>query len=129
LSMGFDVEVDVWAVDGRPFLGHDVPRVQVGLDLLIDNRMWCHAKTPDTLDFLLSIGSHCFFHNSDEVTLTSRGIILTLVGKTPIRNSICMLPEAVTLNAIPDCAGICSDYAESFKDMLNQPDPTPQWPS
>lgn len=127
--MGFDVEIDVWLRDGRPFLGHDGPRTPVDVSTLLDERVWCHAKAPDALDFLLSIGSHCFFHEGDEVTLTSRGVILTLVGRVPIPSSICMLPEARYVDRLPDCAGICSDYAEKFRDMLIQPGPIPRWPS
>lgn len=129
LSMGFDVEVDVWMRGGLPFLGHNGPRTPVSNDMLLDGRMWCHAKEPDALDFLLSIGSHCFFHEGDEVTLTSRGIILTLVGRIPIHNSICMLPEKLRVDGLPNCTGICSDHAEKFRDMLNQSGPIPRWPS
>jgi hypothetical protein len=123
LSMGFDAEIDVRVYNGRPFLGHDGPKEPVSKDLLLDERIWCHAKTPEALDFLLSIGAHCFFHEGDAVTLTSRGIILTLAGRPPIRNSICMLPEA-RYGVLPDCAGICSDYAERFRNMIIQPSPT-----
>lgn len=129
LSTGFDAEIDVWLHNGRPFLGHDGPKTPVSNDLLLDERIWCHAKTPEALDFLLSIGAHCFFHEGDAVTLTSRGVILTLVGRVPIRNSICMLPEAIepayqTYVSIRACAGICTDYAERYREIITQPGPT-----
>jgi len=50
---------------------------------------------------------HCFWHQEDDVTLTSKGYLWTYSGKELTENSIAVLPEKK-----PDVevAGICSDY-------------------
>ena len=72
LDLGYDVEIDVWLIDGNFFLGHDEPQYQVHGTFLMKKGLWCHAKNIDAF-YLMSLDNriHCFSHDKDEVALTS----------------------------------------------------------
>jgi hypothetical protein len=116
-SLGFHVEVDVWHVDGKFFLGHDRPDHEVAAEFLENNTMWCHAKTVEALDAMIKNRFiHCFFHQNDDVTLTSRLGIWTFPGKKVLKNAICVMPE---IGGMPDeCFAICTDYPIKYKTLL-----------
>ena len=109
LKNGYDVEIDVWYEDGIWYLGHDKPQYKIDLDYLKNDKFWCHAKNIEALNLMLDDDIHCFWHQEDDVTLTSCGFIWTYPGKKLTEKSICVLPEKN--NEIPKKAlGICSDY-------------------
>ena len=62
---------------------------------------------------------HCFWHQEDDVTLTSKGYIWTYSGKELTENSIAVLPEILHekwwRHKPVQCAGICSDYISKYK--------------
>ena len=113
LEKSFDVEVDVWWKDDGFWLGHDEPQYQVKEEFLQNIKLWCHAKNIDALNQMIENGKiHCFFHQEDDVTLTSKGYLWTYPGKQLTSNSIAVLPEG----NVPDgIAGICSDNVGSYK--------------
>lgn len=114
LAQGFDVEVDVWFKNEKFYLGHDEPVTQIDELFLENPNLWCHAKNIEALHSMLTNQNiHCFFHQNDDVTLTSRGFIWTFPGKplTPI--SICVLPEKN--EKIKGCYGICSDDIYNYR--------------
>ena len=43
LSLGFDVEIDVWFNEGF-YLGHDTPNNKVSISYLNNSKFWIHAK-------------------------------------------------------------------------------------
>jgi hypothetical protein len=58
---------------------------------------------------------HCFWHQEDDVTLTSMGYLWTYPGKQLTSNSIAVLPDG----KVPDnIVGICSDFIGSFRDDI-----------
>ena len=118
LSKGFHVEVDVWIKEGHFFLGHDRPRYPIDSDFLTRPKVWCHAKNLTALSSLLDLGAHCFWHQSDDGTLTSRGYIWTYPGKKLTDKSICVLPERISpLGEHPGaCMGICSDWIKDYRE-------------
>ena len=119
LWQGFDVEIDVWYIDDEFWLGHDIPQYKIEENFLENPRLWCHAKNIDTL-YKMSSNSliHCFWHQDDDVTLTSRGYLWTLPGKQLTKKSICVLPEFEDKKSkviLPkNVAGICSDFIVRF---------------
>lgn len=114
LNAGYEVEIDVWYINKSFFLGHDKPQYLITSEFFNNNfKLWCHAKTIPTLYQLLLYNCICFFHQNDEATLTSHGVIWTFPGKTLTPNSICVLPDRRMYNF--NCLGICSDYIEIFK--------------
>jgi len=56
---------------------------------------------------LLNKNIHCFFHQEDDVTLTSKGYIWTYPNKQLTDKSIAVLPKE---KPIIEVAGICSDF-------------------
>ena len=109
LGAGFHVEADVWYVDGRFRLGHDQPDYWTKPDFLLQEGVWCHAKDICALEALVEIGAHCFWHQTDDVTLTSRGYLWTYPGKPLTPRSICVMPETCG-QPHPDAFGVCSDH-------------------
>ena len=107
LNEGYDVEIDVWYKGGEWFLGHDGPENYVVLGFLKNDKLWCHAKNIDALNEMLKEEIHCFWHQEDDVTLTSKGYMWTYPGKELTMNSIAVLPEE---EIEVEVAGICSDY-------------------
>ena len=116
LNLGFDVEIDVWYKDGEWFLGHDDPENYVVLDFLKNDKLWCHAKNIEALNKMLSYPQiHCFWHQEDDVTLTSKGYMWTYPGKKLTESSICVKPE-LNSKRPTKVLGICSDYIVNYKD-------------
>jgi len=115
LDKGYDVEIDVWASNGNIFLGHDGAAYPITIAFLENDRLWCHAKNLNSLELMLSNKNiHCFWHESDKVTLTSRGYIWTYVGGRLLSNSICVLPEINNTHIPNNIYGICSDYIVNY---------------
>lgn len=117
LEAGFDVEVDVWNTDGELGLGHDRPQYPAPLILLMDKRLWCHAKNLAALDTLLFLGVRCFWHENDAATLTSDGYVWLFPGKPLVYNSICLQfgpPSDSTL--YKGATGVCSDHIRAYRD-------------
>lgn len=112
IDRGFDVEIDVWYTDAW-WTGHDKPQYKVDTDFLKRREVWCHAKNIEALKRLLDLGAHCFFHQNDNVTLTSQGYLWTYPTHQLTEKSICVLPELQTID-IKGCAGICSDYVVRY---------------
>ena len=109
LDQGFDVEVDVWCFgDGGYWLGHDEPQYLVKKDFLKRDGLWCHAKNIEGLYSMLKDEIHCFFHQEDDVTLTSEGYLWTYPGKQLTDKSICVMPKKVDKSI--DCYGVCTDF-------------------
>ena len=108
LVQDFDVEIDVWYIEDEFWLGHDIPQYKIEENFLENPRLWCHAKSIDTLYKMTSNSLiHCFWHQEDDVTLTSRGYLWTYPGKQLTKKSICVLPEK---RFEAEMAGVCSDY-------------------
>jgi len=119
LNKEFEVEIDVWYKDGGWYLGHDKPEYHINLDYLRNKKLWCHAKNIEALTLMLENNIHCFWHQEDDVTLTSCGFIWTFPGRKLTEKSICVLPEKI--DEIPkDCIGICSDYIEKYKKLTDK---------
>jgi hypothetical protein len=121
MNAGFDVEIDVWLIGDAWFLGHDKPQYPINIDFLFKEGIWCHAKNIEALErMLLYPQIHCFWHQEDDVTLTSRNFIWTYPGKPLTENSIAVLPELNNDNSITmlpeNIFGICSDFILEYID-------------
>jgi len=115
IELGYDVEIDVWFVNNKLFLGHDEPQYKIDLDYLRNDRFWCHCKNLAALRLLIDNDVHCFFHEDDEATLTSERYIWTFPNKELMERSICVMPERGVNGDIEVCAGICSDHVEDYR--------------
>lgn len=118
---GFQVETDVWFINGKYILGHDEPQYEVPRSFLSNAKLWCHAKNMETILDLTSRGNliHSFYHDSDDCTLTSKGWVWTYPGKLIFGNkSIAVVPERVPGWNISLGAGICSDYISQYQKNI-----------
>lgn len=119
LSGGFDIEVDVWKVEGEFFLGHDAPQYPVDEQFLRDigDSAWYHCKNLDALEHFNKHLSDLryFWHQEDAYTLTSNGYIWTYPGQQITDRSILVhlgKPDLSTFDVMP--YAICSDYVREF---------------
>ncbi|HBY69833.1 MAG TPA: hypothetical protein DEG69_20080 [Flavobacteriaceae bacterium] len=120
LDKGFDVEIDLWGKDNFLYLGHDGPVDLIDPVYLKNPSLWCHAKNLEAvvqLQYLTKKGGyniHYFWHQRDDVTLTSKNYIWAFPGNQPIKNSIAVMPETSN-DKLTDCIGICSDFIAQYK--------------
>jgi len=116
IALGYDVEIDLWFIDGRVYLGHDEPQYEVDDSWLGErtDKLWVHCKNVESLNWIRSTVLHYFWHEEDMVTLTSKNHIWAYPGKQPIKGSIAVMPE-VHNDDLDNCIGICSDYINDYK--------------
>lgn len=117
LYYGFDVEIDVWLVDDYFYLGHDKPIYRVSESFLTTEKLWCHAKNiPALVTMLKNPLIHCFWHQEDDVVLTSKKYLWTYPGKKIAdSDAIAVVPERVENWDISKAVGVCSDYINKYK--------------
>lgn len=111
LEKGFDVEVDVWLVKKEFYLGHDKPQYPIATRILQNGKIWCHAKNIHTLLALMASNTHCFYHDTEKIALTSRGYLWTYPGEELTPASIAVLPDVRVTGA-----GVCSDFIEEVRE-------------
>lgn len=100
------IEVYLW--------NHDEPKEEVGLDFLLNKNIWCHAKNIEAFESLLIDSAHCFWHEEDDYTLTSKGYIWTYPGQKLVEKSVCVLPESFKERNVEKCSGLCSDFVLNY---------------
>ena len=116
IDLGYDVEIDVRLVGNKWFLGHDSPKEEIDAAFLEREGLWVHCKNLEAVSKLYgNYNVNFFWHQKDDITITSFGHIWAYPGKQPILNSIAVLPE-IYGDQISTCIGVCSDvigfYAE-----------------
>lgn len=118
IGLGYDVEIDLWCVDCGLWLGHDNPQYSIDFGWLIDrrNHLWIHCKNIDAALYIKSNSDflNYFWHNKDDMTLTSLGYFWTHPGKKLTKFSIAVLPEINKFDDLSICFGICSDYISLY---------------
>ena len=115
LEENYQVEIDVWKIKDFWLLGHDGPQYEIEESFLKQKGLLAHAKNLDALKGLLELDVHCFWHQEDHYTITSRGMIISYPGYASGQGVICMKPELCSMDTIMDCDAICSDYVHLYK--------------
>ena len=117
LDKGYHCEIDICKWDGKYFyLGHDEPTEAVESEWLRTNNLWCHAKSYQALEAMIAMGINCFFHKSDDYTLTLNGYVWAYPGKPGGGKAIAVHPEKLDADEVKKFEGVCSDYVENFRD-------------
>ena len=120
ISKGYDVEIDIWYKDNVLWLGHDMPNYSVDFIWLVDriDKLWIHCKNLDAMVFIKESKFHFnyFWHQNDDVVLTSNGFFWTYPGKRLTKYSIAVMPEIKTFDNIDISYGICSDYIKKYQN-------------
>ena len=120
LDAGFHVEIDVWEKGGDLWLGHDEPQYEIPDNFLSINshRLWIHAKNVEALRKLsYQTNLVYFWHQEDDVTLTSNRRIWTYPGKPLVYDAIACMPEIAYDGNLWDCYAICSDLIVEYKRL------------
>jgi hypothetical protein len=119
IQAGYDVEVDVWWVDGKFKLGHDEPQYDFPFDLFNNfyPKLWIHCKNMDALSQLNELDSNgsklnYFSHEEDLGVLTSRGYIWST---NLYKRGILVMPEIFNKEPNEDTFGVCSNYITKYK--------------
>jgi len=117
IDEGYDVEVDLWWVDGKVYLGHDKPQYEVSDEWLGEriDKLWVHCKNVESLIWIRNTSLHYFWHEQDTLTLTSKNHMWVYPGKQPIIGSIAVMPE-IHNDDISNCLGVCSDFIKKYND-------------
>lgn len=119
LGRGFDVEIDVWFVDEKFYLGHDKPQYEVNVEFLINDKLWCHAKNVEALLRMQNYDIHYFWHEKDRVVLTSKKYVWAYPAMNYPTFSIAVLPEMYNSD-ITNCSGVCSDFILDYKENYDK---------
>lgn len=120
IILGYDVEIDLWSIEGVLLLGHDEPQYEISSKWLEQrlHKLWIHCKNITALEYVNLFHSmrdlNYFWHQEDTAALTSQGYIWAYPGKQPINNSIAVMPEMYN-EKVTQCKGVCSDYIENYK--------------
>ena len=118
LSLGLDVEIDVWYVNNKYYLGHDKPTYSIDIEYLRNPKLWCHAKNKEALFAFRDLDIHYFWHEQDSYTITSKGYIWSHVGMPISSYAVCVLPEQTNQSDFKDSLGICSDQILLYMDKI-----------
>ena len=113
----YDCEIDVYYKDQKFYLGHDKSETEVNKDFLLHPGLWCHAKHYASLQALLDIGAHCFFHQRDDYTVTSQGIIWAYPGQKGDKNTVCVHPHELDIENVKKFYGVCADNIKDYEDI------------
>ena len=112
LAQGFDVEVDLWVVDGFLYLGHDKPQYAITISWLNNKsqHLWIHAKNIEAAEFLSDHAKnpllHWFWHEEDAMTITNKGFIWSY-PKIYVKD--CIVVELNRVDLPSKVKGVCTD--------------------
>lgn len=124
LDLGFDVEIDIWAIDGQLYLGHDKPQYAIDKPSVASVGLngWFHCKNLGALEYFKDNFNslNYFWHQSDDYTITSNGYFWTYPGKSIGSQSIIVLPEIIEGNNVVKMLaenpyGVCTDYPKKYR--------------
>jgi len=111
IERGFDVEIDVWFLNNSFYLGHDSPCYKIDANFLTNPVLWCHAKNKEALEKMLDLKVHCFWHENDRMTITSRGIVWCYPSNYSRKGVTVVFGDKII--PIPkESIGICTDYPQ-----------------
>jgi hypothetical protein len=121
---GFDVEIDVWYVNKKLYLGHDEPkeRITIGQLCKIQSKyfkaLWIHCKNIEAFEYIYSNYDDAifpssypnfFWHENDKITMTNKGIPWCYPG-TYVSNGITVVfGDKEDLSKVKTY-GVCTDY-------------------
>lgn len=118
IQAGYDVEIDIWFVDGKFKLGHDKPQYDFPFDLFSNfyTKLWIHCKNLESLSQLNNLDSNgsklnYFFHEDDLGVLTSKGYIWST---NQCERAVLVMPETFNQEPNEKTFGVCSDYVKNY---------------
>ena len=106
------VECDVQWHKDELWLGHDEPQEPLPTHVRTLKDWFFHAKDLESLTYMMDRGMHCFWHQQDTITLTSKGYIWCYPGYHPVSSKSIWLDlhnKPVPQRIKSRCWGICGD--------------------
>jgi hypothetical protein len=120
---GFDVEIDVWKLGNKYYLGHDTPQYEIEYSFFENGatKYWLHCKNLEALlclrkDTKLNV----FWHQNDNYTLTTQNYIWTYPERELTVDSIAVMPNNLNDKKLRIASGICTDEPFLLMDILNE---------
>ncbi len=120
IDEGFQVEVDVWCAAGQLWLGHDHPEDKISPSWFFEHEdyLWIHCKNLGAVEYFAQSNVNWFFHQTDDVALTSKGFLWCYPGiAVPGRRTVLLdFEREITAVSFQDVVhyAICADL---FSDL------------
>ena len=118
----FPVEIDVWNIDKKWYLGHDNPVYEID-ESFFNNDMYLHCKNTTAAEKLSNTKLNWFWHENDKMTLTSHGVLWCFPG-VYLNNGITVLfgePTFELISRLPSfIGGVCTDYPLLLKNIVKE---------
>ena len=118
---GYDVEIDIWKIENKLFLGHDIPEHETSISWLKERKekLWVHCKNFDALSYLVKEDIRVFYHSKEEYTILNNRVIWAHNLEKVDKN--CIIP-LLTLEQVEkwkpqQVYGVCSDFVYQFKQI------------
>lgn len=111
IELGLDVEADIWLHKNNLYLGHDMPQYKIKTNFLSKKNIWFHAKNIEVIPILVSKNTHWFWHQTDKVTITSKGYIWCYPGHEVDGAIMVDYGQKTSKNIL----GICTDNPMGIK--------------
>tara|TARA_B100001250_G_C19816232_1_gene798576 strand:- start:6750 stop:7217 length:468 start_codon:yes stop_codon:yes gene_type:complete len=126
IDLGYDVEIDVWFINFKYYLGHDGPDNEVEIEWLLArrNNLWIHCKNFEALSGLMNTSLKLFYHQKEDYTIISDKHIWAHATRFDDK---CIIPliDMESVNSFNfskkiNCYGICSDFIKQIKVKINE---------
>lgn len=113
ISLGIEVEIDVWLNNNKLFLGHDEPIHEIDHKWLDErsSNLWIHLKNLNAAEYMVGHNLNYFWHENDKMTLTSQGVPWCYPG-IYLKNGITVCLDKQKI--FKPVYGICTDYVEDY---------------
>jgi len=124
INKTYYVEVDLWVENDNFYLGHDHPQYKVSLSWLTDRKKWLfiHLKQPSVPKQFKEENLCYFFHQKDDMTVTSNGIGWLYPKYFYPPGGVAVLPEIYNppIENLVKCIGVCSDEITYFEEIITK---------
>lgn len=115
LEQGWDVEMDLWIIDGMPWLGHDGPQYELtDWSILNYPGSWVHCKNIAAVVWCATHAKRYFSHDKDPAVLVSDGTIWFYPGV----KSASAARAVYVLHGSDVGKGCCSDWLSAVPQHI-----------
>jgi len=120
-TMGFAIECDLIGYKNGLYFGHDEPQELADPEFLRWPDVYCHAKNLEAVKLLSRLHCHWFWHQQDDITLTSKGYLWCYPGKYIDTNGAIFLdlePKRIDPSQMlkySRVSRICGDYYDPWE--------------
>lgn len=126
INLGYHVEIDLRIKNKKLCLGHDEAQYEIDENWILErkNNLWVHCKEKESFEYALKMRKlNCFWHNTDDYTMTTWGYVWAYPGKECC-GSLCIgvMPDnhwSIEEFTRMSFFGICSDFVEDIQNHIN----------